>query len=34
VGVFSGISQQKPLGDMGHPLVLDLTPVRSDIGPC
>jgi hypothetical protein len=33
VGVFSGISRQKPLGDMGGPLALDLTSVRSDVGP-
>jgi hypothetical protein len=33
VGVFSGISQQKPLADMEHPLVLDLTSVRNDVVP-
>jgi hypothetical protein len=33
VGVFSGISRQKPLGDMGRPPVLNLTFVKSDVGP-
>ena len=31
VGVFSGIPQQNPLGDMEHPLVLDLTSVRTTL---
>jgi hypothetical protein len=31
---FPGISQQKPLGDMEYPLVLGLTFVRNDVGPC
>lgn len=29
MGVFSGIPQQNPLGDMEHPLVLDLTSVKT-----
>jgi hypothetical protein len=31
VGVFSGTSQQKPLRDMEHPVVLNLNSVRNDV---